>query len=158
MALCWRERRIFIAISRGMRVSSAQLGELSNQATWKREGEAIVLNPSETMVRTLSSAARENIYERLAKSPESYGQQYPLWAYLPDDFNSRFTKEKLPGEKLNQFRALSYTNRNTVCFADVEVLPSMLSSNEFEEIVEELYATPNYRLRLRVYPKDDVNH
>jgi len=139
----------------GCGLSAAQLGELSNQATWKREGEGIVVSPSETVVRTLSSAAREKIYGRLAKHAENYAQQYPF-RFLPDEFNSRFTKEELPGQKLSQFRALCYTNRNTICFADVEVLPSMLSSNEFEEVVEQLYATPNYRLRLRVYPNDDV--
>lgn len=52
--------------------------------------------------------------------------------------------------------SLAYTNCGTLCFADLELLPELLSPAEFEEAVDALYRLPAYRLRLRIFPDSDI--
>ena len=132
-----------------------QAAELLDSSHWQLASNGLVVVPSEPVVLSLSSKSRAQIYTSLARSAENYSQQFPF-RFRESEFTNVFAGSELPKEKLQLIKDLSYADRGSLCFADVQVLPSMLSSNEFREAVSCLYATPAYRLRLRVYPESDI--
>jgi hypothetical protein len=52
---------------------------------------------------------------------------------------------------------LIYTNDAFLCFADLQLLPDILTTNELDRVCEALYRVPSYRLRLRVYPDSNID-
>jgi len=139
----------------GCEIAPGQKAELLDVSRWQASSNGWLVTPSEGLVRNLSGPARERIYEILARSPQNYPQQYPF-RFRPEDLPARLAESDLHDAKLQLLQQLLYTNAGTVCFSDVQLLPSMLSSNELESTITALYAIPTYRLRLRIYPDSDI--
>ena len=114
----------------------------------------LVLPPAE-LVRTLDSATRSRIYAVLARSGYNYAQKFPF-RFTPEKFSSHFEAPDFAQEKINLLRGLTYTNGTDLCLADLELLPNLLTTNEFDHVVECLYRVPTYRIRLRVYPDSNI--
>lgn len=115
-----------------------------------------LVSPSTDLVKNLSSSARRLIYETLAKSTNNYPQCFPF-RFALNGFSTRFEQTGLAPEKIGLLRELTYTNDGTLCFADIELLPSLLSPTEFNQAIEAFYRYPAYRLRIRVSPDSDIN-
>src|SRR5204863_134646 len=45
----------------------------------------------------------------------------------------------------------------TLCFASLNLLPDLLTPEEFNKVVEALYRYSAYRLRLRIYSDTDID-
>jgi len=114
----------------------------------------LVLPPAE-LVRTLDSATRSRIYAVLARSGYNYAQKFPF-RFTPEKFSSYFEAPDFAQEKINLLRGLTYTNGTDLCLTDLELLPNLLATNEFDHVVECLYRVPTYRIRLRVYPDSNI--
>ena len=130
--------------------------ELLDRSHWQLGTNGCLVSPSPELVRRLSPAARGRIYSVLAHSTVNYAQQFPFRFPL-GDFDSRFAGSGLSEQRLDLLEGLTYTNAGALCFADLELLPALLATNEFHQAVECLYRLPAYRLRLRVYPGSDIN-
>ena len=114
------------------------------------------ISPPTDLVRDLSSSSRRVLYESLARSTNNYSQCFPF-RFPIDGFSPRFEQSGLASEKIEQLHELTYTNDGTLCFADTELLPDLLSPTEFNQAIEALYRYPAYRLRIRIYPDSDIN-
>jgi hypothetical protein len=136
-------------------LTRAQAGDLLDTNHWQTASNGLIVIPSDIVIRTLSSPSRAQIYGALARSVENYSQRFPF-RFRESEFTNVFAGSALPPEKLRLIKDLSYTDRGSLCFTDVQALPAVLSSNEFHEAVCYLYATPAYRLRLRIYPESDI--
>jgi hypothetical protein len=44
-----------------------------------------------------------------------------------------------------------------LCFADLQLLPAILTTNELDQASEALYRVPSYRLRVRVYADSKID-
>lgn len=115
-----------------------------------------IISPPPTVVRNLSSDSRRIIYEALARSTNNYAQCYPF-RFTFNGFSARFEQSGLASDKIELLRELTYTNEGTICFADIELLPEILSQSEFNQAIEAFYRYPAYRLRLRIYADSDIN-
>ena len=137
-------------------VTEEQKSQLLNDSHCQSVSNGCIVSPPAAVVRNLSSSSRRIIYETLARSPENYPQCYPF-RFTSDGFSERFDRSGLATDKIELLRELTYTNDGTICLADVELLPEILSETEFKQAIEGLYRYPAYRLRLRVYPDSDIN-
>jgi hypothetical protein len=149
-------------------MSQADVQKLFDSASLTEDQKAQLLNASQTVsnncvvlpqtnvVRNLSSNSRRMIYETLARSTNNYAQCYPF-RFTFNGFSARFEQSGLASEKIELLRGLTYTNEGTICFADIELLPEMLSQAEFNQAIEAFYRYPAYRLRLRIYADSDIN-
>ncbi len=133
-----------------------QRDELLDKAHWQIVSNGCAVLPSDELVRSLPASTRQRIYEVLARSSENYAQCFPF-RFAPNDFNSRFLDRGLAPDKIEMLRSLSYTNWDDLCFADLEAVTSLLSTDEFSRVVEALYRWPAYRLRLHVHPDSDID-
>jgi len=130
--------------------------QLLNGTNCQTFSNGCFLSPPAAMVRSLSSTSRRIIYETLAKSTNNYPQCFPF-RFTTDGFSARFEQSSLALDKIERLRELTYTNDGTICFADIELLPEMLSQSEFNQAIEAFYRYPAYRLRIRIYPDSDIN-
>jgi hypothetical protein len=136
-------------------LAQEQVVELLSQSRCQSLSNGWLVMPAPTLVRDLKPSSRQKIYENLARNPSNYAQQFPF-RFHPGDFDSRFDGSGLSPKKLSEIESLTYTNWGVLCLADLEILPSLLNSNEFNQVIESLYRLPAYRLRLRIYSEADV--
>jgi hypothetical protein len=137
-------------------VTAEQKSQLLNDAHCQSISNGCIVSPPTAVVRSLSSSSRRVIYETLARSTDNYPQCYPF-RFTFDGFSERFERSGLATDKIELLRELTYTNDGTICFADIQLLPEILSETEFKQAIEGFYRYPAYRLRLRVYPDSDIN-
>lgn len=137
-------------------LAPAQKSELLNDSKFQAVSNGCIISPPAATVRSLSSSSRQIIYETLAKATNNYAQCFPF-RFTFDGFSERFAQSGLAPEKIELLRGLSYTNDGTICFADIDLLPEMLSQTEFGQAIEAFYRFPAYRLRLRIYPDSDIS-
>jgi hypothetical protein len=130
--------------------------QLVSQVQWQVASNGFLATPPPNLVSALNNHAREQLYSVLARSGENYPQVYPFRFPL-DALESEFAGIGLSQEKLEYIKNLTYTNRGNLCFTDLELLPGMLSSNEFASVLDRLYRFPAYRLRLRIFPDSDID-
>jgi hypothetical protein len=111
--------------------------------------------PTTNVIRSLSSSARQQIYQVLKNSSTNYAQCYPF-RFPRNDFASKFADTGLSAQTLELLRSLTYTNSRTLCLADLQILPELLTPAEFNQVIDAIYRWPSYFLHLRVYPDSDV--
>lgn len=132
-----------------------QRTELVSQVKWQVASNGFLASPPASLVGSIGAASREKIYSLLARTGENYPQVYPFRFPL-DGFEAEFAETGLAPDKLEYIKNLTYTNKGTLCFADLELLPGVLSSNELSTVLDHLYRFPAYRLRLRIFPDSDI--
>jgi len=137
-------------------LTESQRIELLKNSNWLVASNGFFASPSPALVRGLGSAAREKIYEVLAHSSLNYPQLFPF-RFRFGDFAVPFARSGLSPAKLELIKSLTYTNSGDRCLADIELLPDMLSPEEFNRVIDCLYRVPDYRLRLRVFPDSDID-
>ncbi|MEY2427174.1 MAG: hypothetical protein QOJ40_59 [Verrucomicrobiota bacterium] len=128
---------------------------LLDKGCWNVISNGIEVTPSEQLVWSLGHHARQQIYSVLAQSSANYSQCFPF-RFSPDGFELNFRESGLQAEQLRQLRHLTYTNGAELCFADLRTAESVLKPAEFNDLLQALYVTPSYLLRLQVNPDSDV--
>jgi hypothetical protein len=145
---------------RSLDLSPSQWGMLQQTNVVTIGNDGILLQPPDEFVWALNPRARAMLYEELAKSGANYSQQSPF-RFAPERLRERMTALKLSDEKEARIHSLLYTNGGFLCFADLQLLPAILTTNELDQASEAFYRVPSYRLRVRVYADskiDDLIH
>lgn len=130
--------------------------ELFNTNQWQVQSNACVIFPSDELILKLTPAERQRLYDALSRSESNYAQRWPFRIPL-NGFNERFASSGLSSEKLALIRSLTYTNGNQLCFCSFATLQKQLGEQEFQAVVEALYAIPAVQVRLHVQHGADVN-
>src|SRR5207247_1434773 len=115
-----------------------------------------VITPPATLIWSLNSRAREQIYSALGRSQNNYAQQFPL-RFSPDGFEERLMQSGLNGRELAKIRRLAYTNAGIVCFTDLEAVRKVLAPDRFNDLLEAFYEVPAFKLRLQVPAAADLH-
>ena len=118
--------------------------------------EGCVVTPPETLIWSLNSRARRQIYSALATSQDNYAQRFPL-RYSSEGFAARLAASGLTECEAEQIRRLVYTDSGTVCFTDLGAVREALPPGSFDRLIEALYEVPAFSLRLHVTPDSDVD-
>jgi hypothetical protein len=129
--------------------------ELTRPGCLQAISNGCLVLPPAGLVQDLLPSTRSKIYSVLARSPLNYAQRFPF-RFAPDSFASRFEGTDLSKQKIELLWRLTYTNASDLCLADIELLPGLLSTNEFEDVVDSLYRVPAYRVRLHIFPDSDI--
>jgi hypothetical protein len=151
----WDEKQL-VAFIQGCDLTEDQKLDLCRSTPWQVASNGLVGSPSLRLVQGLRASAREQIYDALARSPANYAQRYPF-RFPANEFESRLTSSGLAEAKLKMITSLAYSDGADSCFTDLELLPSLLSSEELDTVLDCLYRLPVYRLRLRIFHDSDVD-
>ena len=123
---------------------------------WIALSNACDISPSHDLILKLNPAERARLFAVLGRSETNYAQRWPFRMPL-NGFDERFACANLPKAKLELVRSLTYTNGNQLCFCNFGTLKAFVTDDEFNEIVEALYAVPAVLVRVHVTPDSDVN-
>jgi hypothetical protein len=115
-----------------------------------------VITPPATLIWSLNSRARQQIYSALGRSKSNYAQRFPL-RFSPNGFEERLAESGLNDRELERIRRLAYTNSGTICFTDLETVRDVLTPEGFDDLIEALYEVPAFTLRLHVTPESDID-
>jgi len=115
-----------------------------------------VITPPATVVWSLNSKARQQIYSALGRNKNNYAQRFPL-RFSPDGFEERLAESGLNDRELTKIRRLAYTNSSTICFTDLEAVRNVLAPHRFDDLIEAFYEVPAFTLRLQVTPDSDID-
>ena len=109
------------------------------------------IQPPVQLVLNLPAAIRQKLYGELARDPANFDQRFPF-LYRMGRFDEWFFESGLPSEKIDLIERLSYTNGNSLCFADIESFRSISSSNENYLLIKALSRVSTELVRVRVQP------
>jgi hypothetical protein len=129
---------------------------LMNRDAWETHTNGITIYPAPQIVWSLEPKPRQQIYSRLALSSSNYPQCFPF-RFPPESFAARLRMAGLPSRQIDQVRRLTYTNGNYLCLADLEALRQVLPPGDFKDLLQTLYVTPTYFLRVRIPANGDVD-
>jgi hypothetical protein len=141
---------------RSLRLPTVQFQILLDRHHWTVVSNGCIVTPPPKLIWSLPPDVRQQIYDVLARSPQNYPQQAPF-RFPPGRFGADLRAAGLSAQRVLQLEQLTYTNGGTVCFADLQAAREVFTDDEFEDLVENLYLVPTYRLRLRVAPDTDLN-
>ena len=109
------------------------------------------IQPPVQLVLNLPAPIRQKLYGELARDPANFDQRFPF-LYRMGRFDEWFFESGLPSEKIDLIERLSYTNGNSLCFADIESFRSISSSNENYLLIKALSRVSTELVRVRVQP------
>jgi hypothetical protein len=141
---------------RTLHAPAPHLRALLDRQSWTVTSNGCVIEPSQALIWFLPGDVRRRLYTTLAQSPQNYPQRAPF-RFPPGAFAQSVAASGLKAGRIRQLQELTYTNEDSVCFADLQAAKELLTKSEFEDLVEMLYQTPTYRLRLHVAPDSDVD-
>jgi hypothetical protein len=116
----------------------------------------VEVTPPERLLWFLSNHGRQQIYSVLGQSAANYSQANPF-RFPSGTFDLRFKDSGLPLEDISLIKRLSYTKGDSLCFSDLETVQGLLKPEDFNDLLETLYAIPAYSLRVRVTEDTDVD-
>ncbi len=122
---------------------------------WAVSSNGCVISPTHDLILKLTPAERTQLFVVLGRSETNYAQRWPFRMPL-NGFDERFAAARLPKQKLELIRSLTYTNGSQLCFCNFATLKHFLTDDEFNEAVEALYAVPAVLVRVHVTPESDV--
>ncbi len=132
-----------------------QQQSLLDRSCWHFDIHGIAIYPPEPIVWSLSPKARQQIYSRLALSSSNYAQCF-AFRFPVDAFELKLEAAGLAGKQIEKIRRLVYTNGGYLCFADLESVRRVLPVNDFKSLIQALYITPTYFLRVRIPPSANI--
>ena len=141
---------------RSLDLTPSQWGLLQQTNVVTIGNDGILLQPPDEFVWELTPQARARLYEELSKSGANYSQQSPF-RFSPERLKDRMISLTLPEEKESRINTLFYTNGGFLCFADLQLLPGILNTNELDQLSEAFYRVPSYRIRVRVYADSKID-
>lgn len=129
---------------------------LLDRNCWKAMPGGIEVTPPESVVYSLSSVSRERIYSVLSRNKINAAQANPLrlpvWGMEEHLVDRGFTHLEVA-----RLRQLAYTNAAQLCLADLGITKRVLGDAAFDDLLEFLYATPTYQLRLQISRDSDID-
>lgn len=137
-------------------LSSIQRKVLLDRRFWSIETNGCVITPPEPIIWYLNSSSRRKIYSVLAQSPTNFAQCYPF-RFPPGTFDEFLTQSGLSAQDATRVNRLAYPDFGAVCFTDLEAVQTVLTPDEFDQLIGALYSTPAFCLRLHVTPYSDVD-
>jgi hypothetical protein len=137
-------------------LTSSQRAFLLDANRWETLTNGYAISPSNELVLSLGSAARQRLYPLLARSALNPSQNHPFRCSL-DRFDDRFAGSGLPPAKLKWIRDLTYTNDGYLCLSVDKPFVEKFSTNEFQSLVRSFYAISTLRIWLRVKPSCDLD-
>jgi hypothetical protein len=125
---------------------------LGNRAHWRQEPGGYAITPPAEIVLGLRPEARQRFYAFLGLAPENIAQQKPF-RFPAEAFAEWFADSGLAPEKIELFRELSYTNADTICFADAATFAQLSAPEETTLLIKALSRVPTFMLKLHVDPE-----
>jgi hypothetical protein len=132
-----------------------ELRMLLDKRNWKVLTNGVEISPPEQLIWSLKPQTRQQLYSVLARSRANFPQCFPFRFPLAG-IDEHFRHSDLAVAEIEKIKRLTYTNSGYLCFTDLAAVKSVLSSNEFKDLIETLYQVPAYMLRLRVTPDSDI--
>jgi hypothetical protein len=146
----------FAQLLSGCELRPSEQRILLDQRGWQTLSNGIVVTPPEQLIWSLSPRSRAKIYSMLARNPTNFPQCYPF-RFLLSGFDQRFSRSDLPVSDIEKIRRLTYTNSGYLCFTDLQAMKPILTEKEFKDLIETLYQTPAYFVRVHLTADSDVN-
>lgn len=129
---------------------------LLNRNNWRVSTDGIEVSPTESVVYALDAFSRTRIYAALARSAANPLQHQVL--VLPRvNLDAQLSALGLTGLQIIRVKQLTYFSAGRLCLADLGVARKILGPEKFQNLVEFLFATPAYRLRLVVSAASDID-
>ncbi len=132
-------------------VARAQLG---NRAHWEMLPDGIRLSPAPEVVLGLSTATRQRLYGLLGANPENVPQAMPF-RFRRGGFDEWFADCGLPATKRDLARSLTYTQENSLCFADAATFSQVSTPEETKCLIKSLWRVPTFVMQLHLDAKTD---
>jgi hypothetical protein len=134
-------------------LEAKQKAVLLDTKSWMVYSNGCALAPPQSLILSLSPAARQKIYCTLAQSPSNYAQ-YRAFVF-PTNVPG-FHNGGLSDESIGLIEGLTYIDQGQLSFADLQTVKNVMPAAEFERLLRALYHVPAYRLRLRVTQETDI--
>ena len=118
--------------------------------------DGIRLAPASEAVLGLSPETRQRLYAILGANPENVPQAMPF-RFRRGGFDQWFADCGLPKARLDLARSLTYTQENSLCFADAAAFSQVATPEETKCLVKSLWRVPTFVMKLHLNPKTDVD-
>jgi hypothetical protein len=129
---------------------------LLNRRNWHVYTGGIEISPPEPVVYGLDAAVRARIYAALSKSTVNALQHRPI--VLPQaNLERQLAVLGLTPMQILHFKQLLYFSAGRLCLADLGIAQKLLDPRVFQNLIEFLFATPSYRLRLAISDSSDID-
>lgn len=130
---------------------------LANLANWQRLDDGFKINPPGEVVAGIPPGSRMKLYSVLTQDSENMAQRNPY--RIPQGFplSDWFADSALSAERIELFSKLTYTNGETLCFADMAAFNELSSPAETAQLLKSLSRVPTYMLRLHIEPETPVD-
>lgn len=135
---------------------SRQARVLLERSNWLATSNGFVISPPLSIVWSLSTEAREQIYSVLARNKANYQQQF-AFRFPAGNFEQCLAGAGLSTVAIGRLKHLAYTNGSSLCLADLEIAKRLLAPRDFACLTMVLYQFPSFRLRLCVREKPNVD-
>src|SRR5262245_27444414 len=129
---------------------------LLDKGFWNCMSNGLEVLPSDSVVWSLSSRSKEQIYSVLAKTPANYSQRNPFML-SGTGFEQHLLKSGMSVQNVEKVMQLTYTNFGNLCFSDLHTAKELLPPDQFENLVGVLYEIPAYNLRLHVSSDSNID-
>ncbi len=136
-------------------LTETEKAQLLDPAKWNITAEGVSMVPSPELVLHLSKSAREQLYSILSKNARNIPHFSPF-RFTAKSFEKLFATSGLRAEQLALVKALTYTNGGSVCFCDIEVLWHFFSTDDFRHLIETLYSSPTFLMKVFVDNRSDT--
>lgn len=129
---------------------------LLDRKTWRVTPAGIHVQPAESVVYALDAVSRERIYAVLGRDSANQLQHKPV-VLARANLNAQLAAIGLTGTQIVRLKQLTYLNAGRLCLSDLDLARKVLGARAFENLVEFLFASPAYRLRLLVSAASDID-
>lgn len=129
---------------------------LHDRAHWQFKPDAILVTPSAEVVTGLNTQTRRRLYALLGANPENVPQAMPF-RFRKGGFDEWFAECGLPKTKIELAQSMTYTQENTLCFADAATFAELSTPDETKCLIRSLWRVPTFMMKLQIDPATDVD-
>jgi hypothetical protein len=144
-----------VAFLRSCNLPPDQLQRVLKKDCWRPTTNGYAIAPPLSVVWSLSSESRACIYSVLGRSAANY-QQYAAFRFPANAFRQCLSTAGISPRGIEELQRLAYTNRASVCLADLEIAKRLLRRRDFDSLMATLYEFPTYRVRLCMNSDADI--
>ena len=136
-------------------LTPAQRRTLADPKLWQPDGQGWKILPPVELVRDLGPAARQHLYQALARNGRNALLQHPI-KIVKADFPQWLERSGLPADKQNLVRQLSLAEDQAVFFYDGQLLELLGSARERKLFAKAAAQVPALLVQLRITPSTDL--
>jgi hypothetical protein len=128
---------------------------LTDRSHWEpwQTGFKITVPPE--VLLDIPGDTRQKLYALLAQSPENSAQRNPF-RFRGGGIAQWFVDSELPQDKIDVVRKLSYTNEDTLCFADIAAFAQLSTAAETTLLLKTLSRVPTFLLKVEIDPSTKI--